>query len=174
LFVMEQFADVNAWTESDMISIISQCAFENSSVEEFSNYDMLKIHLLASLEPKLTLKERDFLKQSLVQWEGESVLDFYQRCEDIQSQLCEGNIMAEKWAEQDVIMNFIAGLNSDIRDKLLEKMPSNASDFLHEAIKLESTFGPFKDVSNFLSQVETKLEENEDNKDFFSRLYIQM
>ena len=110
-FVMEQFAEINAWTEEQLISITAQCALLDikNVVSAFPSYELLKVYLQSNSEPSMTFKERDLLKQSLVQCEDETVIEFYQRCEEVHAKIGNEDLV-NQLLEQDILMSFIAGL----------------------------------------------------------------
>ena len=163
LFVMEQFSDANGWTETELITITAQCLpidLEDPT-EAFPTFGLLKNHMLTNFKPKLTFKERNFLKQSLVQWEGETVIEFYQRCEQVQSQLCDESIVSQL-QEKDILMNFIAGLRKEIQEQFLGQIPQNVRQYLQEVIRIESLLSDEKPTSQ-----KPSIKCEEDTKDFF-------
>ncbi len=170
LFVMDQFAEINAWPESELIRIIAECmSLEmDNLLSSFPSYELLKIHLLSISRPKLTFKEKDILKQSLMQWNGETVTEFYHRCEEVHHELIDQYLLDELH-EADILSSFVAGLQFEIRDQFLKKIPCSKKEFLHEAVKIESTLSG-NDNSSFFEGLDDNCDIGkfeEDDKAFF-------
>ena len=111
---------------------------------------------------KLTISEKVEVRKTLFQKENESIDDFFGRCCDAQYVVSDNE--KDVSFEREVLLHFLFGLVSRIREKVLIANCSNSEDYIVEAKKV---FSEVKFEPNDCDIADVKVEA-EENLDIFS------
>ena len=85
---------------------------------------------------KLTISEKVEVRKTLFQKENESIDDFFGRCCDAQYVVSDNE--KDVSFEREVLLHFLFGLVSRIREKVLIANCSNSENYIVEAKKKET------------------------------------
>ena len=110
IFVMETMAKSSNWNEAAALDYLkSSIANCNEIPKDWQNtFDDLKRYLIDQYPPKLSIREKIELRQSLVQTPAENVQQFFNRCKCAQIQLCD-QFYSELLDERGLLLNFLQG-----------------------------------------------------------------
>ena len=93
----------------------------------------LKTLMFEHFPIKLTIKEKVEVRKKLKQHDHETIDDFYQRC--VKSQYLISDDFKDVSFEREVLLHFLIGLNSCIRDVVLATKCWTVDDYINEAKK---------------------------------------
>ena len=137
LFIIEEVGRVNLWSDAKLMQIVSEClqneALEWLSTCPCSSFDQLKVSMMSAFAPKISLKDKIELKNSLVQEEEENVENFYKRCKNVFETINDQK-HNDLINERELLMAFLHGLKSDIQEIVMKSDARNL-ECLEAAIK---------------------------------------
>lgn len=136
----------------------------------FDKWEDLQDHFLKRFHSKKTLAELSYLKSTLVQGSSEIIRDFWDRCISAQllfdetwgelgDEATEDQKKAYKEAKAEshrkaVELNFVVGVNDQIRAKLIIDQCKTSEEMLDLAVRIESSIRDQKRIFTDTSKVE--------------------
>ena len=139
LFIIEELGRVNLWSDAKLLQIVSEKCLQTEALEWFStcpcsSFDSLKVSMMSYFAPKISLKDKIELKNSLVQEEEENVEIFYKRCKNVFDTINDQK-HNDLINERELLMSFLQGLKSDIQEIVMKSDAKRNLEFLEAAIK---------------------------------------
>ena len=157
LFIVQEIGRSNLWSDTKMMQIIVEC-LENEALEWYNNIhpcsslDQLKILMISAFSPKISIKHKIQLRNSLVQEEEENVEEFYERCKTGLTSIHDDKF-SDLLDERDLLVTFLHGLKSDLQEIVMKSDANNLDAFLEAAIKVENVHTSLKvETINELNQ----------------------
>ena len=141
--IVESQIETFKWTDQDAFNYAIQ-AF-TSPAQDWA-YDLkdsvrtwptLKKAMKAKFKGKMTIQMKAELRKSLKQNQEESVREFYGRCKDAETMICDDQVLDVAF-ERDVLLTFLIGLREELQLRVMASEGSCLNDFLESAIKIES------------------------------------
>ena len=156
LFIVQEMGRVNLWSDAKMMQIIPEC-LQNEAMEWYStchcsSFEQLKISMISNFTPKVSVKHKIQLRNSLVQEEAENVEEFYERCKTVLTSIHDDKF-SELLNERDLLMTFLHGLKSDLQEIVMKSDANSLDAVLEAAIKVENVQSSLKvETINELNQ----------------------
>ena len=168
LFIVEEMARANLWSDEEILNLVLESCSDLGLVK-FRNYSELKKHLLKTHRVKnRNLKEKLELKTKFVQDEQENVEQYFGRCSKIQAQICDDQY-SELLNQQELILNFVSGLKSDIKEVLIND-DNDLDSILEVAVKVEKVQKSFLETEEN-NEIDLELDFFDDINDIFSDIF---
>ena len=140
--IVESQIETFKWSDNEAFSHVVQ-AFTSPamewafSIKDFHTWTQLKMAMKAKFMGKMTIQMKAELRKNLKQTVEESVNDFYARCKEAETLICDE--LMDTAFERDVLLTFLIGLREDLQLKVMASEAScDYNDFLKLAIKMET------------------------------------
>ena len=134
---IEDLANKNDLSEQQMKNLLKfklpKDAFDLIDVNADRSWNDQRQLLMDHFVTKLSIREKVELRKNLFQKENESINDFYNRCIDAQYVISDNE--KDVAFDREVLLHFLFGLVSRIRDMVLNADCSTPEEYINEARK---------------------------------------